>query len=139
MARNNRSAKEKQQERANVIPTKRPEIYTAEYAGYLVCDLLEKHEKELETYSLTFEELLTWMEQLVDSGYKIIQTFSKDGASVRVELHQMDRDDDLAGWRLSAFADSLFNALTVLHYKQERILGGDWTLAAQSRNRRTYG
>jgi len=139
MARNARQAKQNMGARADVIPTKRPEVYKAEYAGYLVCDLLEKHDKELEKFKPSEAEIFTWLEEQVDSGRKLVLTYSKDGASVRAELHEMHIDDDLAGWRLSAFADCVINALIVLYFKDTVILSGDWSLAARERSKRGYG
>lgn len=139
MARNNRSAAKSKVERENVLYTKRPEIYKAEYAGYLVCDLSEKHEKELEKFTPAYEEVFTWLEERIDSGYKLVLTYSKDGASVRAELHDMDVNSDLAGWRLSSFADNVYNALIVLYYKDTVVLSNDWSMAAQVRTKRAYG
>lgn len=139
MSRKKNSAREAQSERSNVIPGRRPEIYTAEYAGYLVCDLTVAHEKQLEAYTPSWEELGVWQSEMVDSGLKVVQVFSKDGASVRVELHDMDKSSEYAGWRLSAFAENLYDALVVLKFKQEKILNGDWSLAATERQARRFG
>lgn len=139
MARRNGSASDHREERANVIHTRRPEIYNAEYAGYLVCDLLAKDEKALDTHTPSWEVLGIWQTEMVDSGFKVVIVFSKDGASVRAELHDMDKTSDHAGWRLSSFADELYTALVILHYKHTVLLGGDWSLAQKERSRRRYG
>jgi hypothetical protein len=139
MARTNRSASQQREERANVIHTKRPEVYNAEYAGYLVCDILAKDEKALETYTPSWEALGIWQSEMVDTGFKVVTVFSKDGASVRAELHDMDKESDHAGWRLSSFADELYSALVILHYKQTVLLNGDWSLAQKERTKRRYG
>lgn len=123
----------------DVLPQQRPEIYTAEYAGYLVCDLTVAHEKALETYTPSYEELYLWQSEMVDSGLKVVTTFSKDGASVRSELHDMDKTSPHAGWRLSSFAEDLYTALTILMYKHKVVLSEDWSLAATQRTKRRYG
>lgn len=139
MSRRKNSAKLRQQERADVIPSKRPEIYTAEYAGYLVCDLTAAHEKELEQLVVKAEELLSFQDEMVDSGYKLVYCYSKDGASVRAELHDLDNTSDTAGWRLSSFADTPTEALVVLRYKYTVVLGSDLSNASRTRTARRFG
>lgn len=139
MARKQNSAREQQKARADVLPTHRKEVYTAEYAGYLVCDLNANHEKALEKHVLDAPSLFAWLQEMVDSGYKLVLTYSKDGASVRAELHDMDKDSDLAGWRLSSFAEDVHDALLVLHFKHTQILSGDWSLASRERSARRFG
>jgi len=139
MARGKNSAKVAQEGRANVIHTKRPEVYTAEYAGYLVCDLTAAQEKALEEYTLSPDATLLWVGEMVDSGLKLVLTYSKDGASVRAELHDMDKASDFAGWRLSSFAEGTYEALVVLHYKHMVILEQDWSRAATERSHRRFG
>ena len=139
MAKRQGSAKTAQAARVDTLPSRRPEIYTAEYAGYLVCDLTVAHEKALETYTPTYEELYTWQSEMVDSGLKLVATYSKDGASVRAELHDMDKSSDYAGWRLSSFAEDLYTALSILMYKHKVVLSEDWSLAGTERQKRRYG
>lgn len=139
MSRKKNSAKEAMGERANVIHTKRAEVYTAEYAGYLVCDLTAAQETGLDSFIRTPEQMVTWLGEMVDSGLKLVVTYSKDGASVRAELHDMDATSDFAGWRLSSFAESTYDALVILCYKHTVILEEDWSRAATSRTRRKFG
>jgi len=139
MARRKGTAKDAMAARKDALPTKRQDIYTAEYAGYLVCDLTTAHEKELDAFKPTAGEILTWQQELVDSGFKLIGVYSKDGASVRAELHDMDVTSDTAGWRLSSFADNFLDAVVVLYYKYSVILGGDLSLASQTREKRRWG
>jgi len=139
MARNRRSATNERKERANVLPRQREQIYDAEYAGYLVCDLTAENEKQLEKQAISVPDLFSWMGEMVDSGLKLVVVPSRDGASFRAELHDMDSTSDFAGWRLSAFAEDYHSALLVLYFKHVSILSGDWSGAARERASRRFG
>jgi len=139
MARRKNSAKDALPQRLDQSPKFKEDVYSAEYAGYLVCDLTAAHEKELESYRPTAAEILTWQQEMCDSGFKVVGVYSKDGASVRAEIHDMDRESDMAGWRLSAFADNYPDATVVLMFKYTRILGGDLSIAQTERPKRRFG
>lgn len=97
-----------------------------EFKGYVKADLQKSERVDFGEWSLgqTAEDVFDWMCSVAEDGYKVILGVNKAG--ICASMHNVDGEPHSRGFILTAYADTLNQACTLLMYKHVHKLDGHW-------------
>ncbi len=110
------------------------------FKGYIQHSLTAEEKRAYEGWDMTPDTLWDEIERLVDSGYKL-STSHDDYNSTRQASLTCNNPKHLDyGWVLVARAPDSFNAIALVLFKHNVLLGGDWSeFHAREREKSSWG
>lgn len=110
------------------VPEKKPQV--REWLGFRDIRLTPEQDDAFDHWDMEDEDVLVFLQESVTSGYKFTLVYNKQNDSYSASFTGGIGCGANAGYTLSAFSDSWFEAVKLLVFKHSVIADGDWSATA---------
>jgi hypothetical protein len=97
-----------------------------QFKAFINLQLTEADFSAIDQTNMSAEELIMHIAAMVTKGYRIAMSYDAEMRRAKVTAMDVWESRTSAGFMLSAEADTVVTALTVLLYKHTVRMGGDW-------------
>lgn len=109
---------------------KKKAVKRADWKGYIKINLTVDQDKEFDVWITSVTDTFSWMDTLVDSGYKISFSYDAYHTGVSAAIYCTDAKMEWAGYSLTAWGEDVEEAYLMLCYKHFVIANQMWEIPA---------
>lgn len=103
--------------------------YDGTWKGFVDVALTSKEKEDFAAWDVHDEDLWILYQEAIVSGHKFTMSFNKQNETFVAAFTGNEGTADNAGYTLSAFGRSWYDAIRVLLFKHAVLLDGDWSVA----------